>query len=173
MMFLFKLILLCAALAIVRTENFINDYDASFDFSCPSGEVLSYIYSEHNNYYEDRRFAFSCRKEIATSDCTFSGYVNSFDNPVNFVCPTGKVIVGIQSYNDNYYEDRRFNFQCCRVPNKKLCNCKMTNDANTWDGPMTLRVGDGQAIRGAQSHHDNYYEDRIWQFSLCELKYSC
>ncbi|XP_059141118.1 dermatopontin-like isoform X1 [Physella acuta] len=172
MLVLFKLLLLSAALATVWSHNFLNEYDQPFDFRCPYGSVINYIYSEHHDYFEDRRFEILCRSQ-KTTECAHSGYVNAFDQPVNFICPGDKVMTGIESYHDNFYEDRRFSFQCCRVSRKKLCNCYMTNDVNTWDMPMTLRVGFGQAIQGAHSYHNNYYEDRIWKFQLCQLKDKC
>ncbi|XP_059141119.1 dermatopontin-like isoform X2 [Physella acuta] len=170
MLVLFKLLLLSAALATVWSHNFLNEYDQPFDFRCPYGSVINYIYSEHHDYFEDRRFEILCRSQ-KTTECAHSGYVNAFDQAVNFICPGDKVMTGIESYHDNHYEDRRFNFQCCKIPDKKLSNCYMTAEVNTWDGPMTLQVPDGHVIQGAHSYHNNYYEDRIWKFQLCQLKY--
>jgi len=42
----------------------------------------------------------------------WGSYANSWDNPVNFNCPSGQAIVGMYSVHDNRKEDRRFKFQC-------------------------------------------------------------
>jgi hypothetical protein len=50
-----------------------------------------------------------------TTDCTDSGYVNGFDAPVNFTCPSGYAMVGTYSFHDNGREDRQYAFRCCRL----------------------------------------------------------
>lgn len=47
-----------------------------------------------------------------------AGYVNEMDKPLVFQCPRGGIIDGIESYHDNYFEDRKFRFRCCDVPRK-------------------------------------------------------
>ncbi|XP_059143416.1 dermatopontin-like [Physella acuta] len=149
---------------------FINDWDKSFDFKCPAGQAVSYIASEHNNFYEDRRWEFACRDVGATEQCVDSGYVNEFDLPVAFTCPGTSVLTGVSSYNDNHYEDRRFRFQCCSVPRGAPGDCHVTAELNKFDEKLTLQVPEGQVIRSVLSNHDNHYEDRVWKFELCKLK---
>eukprot|EP00754_Rhynchopus_humris_P021688 Rhum_TRINITY_DN14754_c0_g2::Rhum_TRINITY_DN14754_c0_g2_i1::g.113141::m.113141 len=42
----------------------------------------------------------------------FSGWVNDWDELVNFKCGQDSVISGVYSTHDNYHEDRKFRFQC-------------------------------------------------------------
>ncbi|XP_059154334.1 dermatopontin-like [Physella acuta] len=146
---------------------FTNDWDKPFDYRCPLSQTISYIYSEHNNFFEDRKWEFYCRSVGETADCEQSGYVNQFDQLLHYVCPRDKFITGIASYHDNHYEDRRFQFQCCRATGRNLTGCFMTGDANTWDQKLTFMVPVGMVINGAYSTHNNYYEDRIWRFQIC------
>merc|ERR1712025_242846 len=45
----------------------------------------------------------------------WGSYANSWDNPVNFNCPSGQAIVGMYSVHDNRKEDRRFQFTCGKM----------------------------------------------------------
>lgn len=75
----------------------------------------------------------------------------------------------MESYHDNYYEDRRFKLQCCRVAYKTTKNCYNTEFVNDWDSPMNFNVPPGRVIKGVYSVHDNSKEDRRWKINLCDL----
>lgn len=49
----------------------------------------------------------------------FPTYHNNMDGPLNFTCPSGQVMVGMDSYHDNGREDRQYGFTCCQlfIPN--------------------------------------------------------
>ncbi|CAL1531929.1 unnamed protein product, partial [Lymnaea stagnalis] len=98
-----------------------------------------------------------------------SGYVNEFDKPLTYTCPGNGVLAGVESYNDNYYEDRRFKFTCCDVSLRVPTECRTTDYINEFDGQMTLLVPEGEAIKSVYSWHDNYYEDRRWKVQLCKV----
>ena len=54
---------------------------------------------------------------VSSTDFCFKcadDYVNRFDEPVVYMCPPGMYLAGVQSYHANFYEDRRFKYQCCR-----------------------------------------------------------
>ncbi|CAL1539510.1 unnamed protein product [Lymnaea stagnalis] len=151
------------------TAGFVNDWDQPFTFNCQTGHVISYVSSIHNNRAEDRRWEFRCKNVVKTHSCSHSGYVNEFDQPVVFKCPGDQVMTGVDSYHSNKAEDRRFGFQCCNVQERQPRDCYITGDVNRWDGKMTLVVPWGKAIKGAYSHHNNHYEDRLWRFEICTL----
>ncbi|KAK6986887.1 dermatopontin [Biomphalaria glabrata] len=153
----------------VKSAAYVNDWDKPFNFNCPTGQILSFVSSINDNYYEDRRWELFCRTVGYTKDCVKSDYVNTFDNPVTFTCPGDSVITGIESYHDNHYEDRRYRFQCCTVSKRVPSDCYTTDYVNDWDGKLTLFVPEGQGIKGAMSEHNNYYEDRRWRFTLCTV----
>ena len=52
---------------------------------------------------------------VLPQSCSWTDYVNDWDNTYNYSCPDGKVLVGVGSKHDNRKEDRRFRFQCCRL----------------------------------------------------------
>ncbi|XP_059154336.1 dermatopontin-like [Physella acuta] len=147
----------------------VNDWDQPFDFKCPLGQAISYISSEHDDYYEDRKWEFQCRSVGETRDCEQSGYVNEFDELLTYVCPHNKVITGVASSHNDHYEDRRFRFQCCSVTGRILTGCYITGDVNVWDGRLTLNVPEGKVVNGAYSIHKDYYEDRKWRFNICSI----
>merc|ERR1712226_868779 len=43
-----------------NTEGYFNEYDATFDYKCPTGKVLTGLDSKHSNFNEDRKFKFTC-----------------------------------------------------------------------------------------------------------------
>lgn len=102
-------------------SNYINNYDALVNYSCPDERVMISSISVHSSKKEDRRFGFHCGKfeynnmKVEKYECTWSNYVNQFDASVNFQCPAGKVIAGEASYHSNSKEDRRFKYQCCKL----------------------------------------------------------
>jgi hypothetical protein len=49
-----------------------------------------------------------------------AGFVNNFDEPVAFQCDGDGYVAGISSYHSDRYEDRRFNFYCCKASGKCL-----------------------------------------------------
>ena len=71
------------------------------------------------------------------------------------MCNPNYYLCGVYSYHENWAEDRRWNFKCCRSPNHYLLNCGITGYVNGWDGPMDYRVGGTQVITGVYSYHDN------------------
>lgn len=48
-------------------------------------------------------------------NCNPSAFVNKFDQPVNFQCPSQQVLIGTSSIHQNGVEDRRFAFTCCTL----------------------------------------------------------
>jgi hypothetical protein len=52
---------------------------------------------------------------VPTTDCFLTGYVNGYDQAVNYTCNPGYVLVGQASVHSNSTEDRIFQFRCCRM----------------------------------------------------------
>eukprot|EP00586_Coscinodiscus_wailesii_P015691 CAMPEP_0172499022 /NCGR_PEP_ID=MMETSP1066-20121228/121131_1 /TAXON_ID=671091 /ORGANISM="Coscinodiscus wailesii, Strain CCMP2513" /LENGTH=638 /DNA_ID=CAMNT_0013272555 /DNA_START=56 /DNA_END=1969 /DNA_ORIENTATION=+ len=121
-----------------RTDNcvgfpstYVNHWDEMFDFTCPSGKVLTGIESVHHNGAEDRRFKFKCcsllihkHQDIELIKKYFwTGYYNDFDKPVTAVALIdGKkaAISGVSSYHSNHAEDRRYRFKYSTAQNMIL-----------------------------------------------------
>ncbi|KAJ8314049.1 hypothetical protein KUTeg_008610 [Tegillarca granosa] len=90
-----------------------NQFDKPFTYTCPRNQVITRIRSVHNNAYEDRLYDYSCSKRGNEPNlCSWTGYINNFDQRINFVCPFDGVIAGFHSYHSNYHEDRRWKVYC-------------------------------------------------------------
>ncbi|XP_059171747.1 dermatopontin-like isoform X2 [Physella acuta] len=126
---------------------YMTSYDQPFDFLCPKGQVLSYLASQHSNYYNDRVWDFACGS-VPTSmlNCSKSGYVNEMDQILAFMCPAYAVVTGLESYHENFYEDRRFKFQCCELDMVELNECYMTDFTNKYDETFAYTVPAGYVV---------------------------
>lgn len=56
------------------------------------------------------------------SDASELAWVNNWDHPIDYVCPSGQVMVGMNSIHHNSYEDRRYRFACCSMRIGDLSN---------------------------------------------------
>ncbi|XP_041091559.1 hemagglutinin/amebocyte aggregation factor-like isoform X3 [Polyodon spathula] len=96
-------------------SSYVNGFDAAFDYTCPGDSVMSGMSSYHENRHEDRRWQFYCcgmagfRKE----HCSWSNYVNSFDEAFTFNVPLYHYLAGVSSYHENKHEDRRWRYLLC------------------------------------------------------------
>ncbi|KAG8548660.1 hypothetical protein GDO81_024662 [Engystomops pustulosus] len=167
-------VILALLLGIVVTsaapsERWVNDYDQVLHFECQSHQSINLIISIHDNKREDRVWDFSCQNTFNyPGSCYWTGYVNDFDRELNFICPFGSVLSGMDSYHDNSKEDRRWRFLCCQGEVPVQRNCKWSGNVNEfdlylrWDAPLN------HYLAGAQSYHDNSKEDRRWSYYSCE-----
>ncbi|XP_041361311.1 dermatopontin-like [Gigantopelta aegis] len=152
--------------------GWLTQYDMPFNFTCPPDQFLAHLMSEYKHYYNDRVWDFKCRhpgNDVTLTNCEWSGYVNEFDRPLIYQCTTSGIITGISSYHENYYEDRRFRFQCCQASGYLVTNCDFTPYVNNFDEHMEYVVEAGKIMRGADGYHNNNKEDRRWKFEICEL----
>ncbi|XP_061171808.1 uncharacterized protein LOC133181295 [Saccostrea echinata] len=156
------------------TSGWVNEFDQEFTFKCPDHQSITQVKSYHSNYQEDRRFDFMCTSYTNSSEnCEWSEYVNEFDKLLVYQCPNGGVIDGVSSYHINLFEDRRFRFYCCQKPGMCVYNCKYTGWTNRYDRPATYSVPTGYVMRGWISIHDNYTEDRLFEYDICEISETC
>ena len=59
-------------------------------FSRCLGDFISRVRSIHSNSHEDRTWAFYCKTDSRIGrSCRYSGWSNSFDNPLIYQCPYG------------------------------------------------------------------------------------
>ncbi|XP_060608344.1 millepora cytotoxin-1-like isoform X2 [Ruditapes philippinarum] len=124
-------------IACSEARNYENNMDGRLDFRCSSqNEAIKSIYSTHNAYYEDRTFDIGCATvpyaegsrycdstDIYLHSCELTDWTNSFDNVQSFYVPSGKVITGVVSIHSNYYMDRIYRYNLCKVgkvPVKKV-----------------------------------------------------
>uniref|UniRef100_A0A8C1ERY6 Hemagglutinin/amebocyte aggregation factor n=1 Tax=Cyprinus carpio carpio TaxID=630221 RepID=A0A8C1ERY6_CYPCA len=146
-----------------------RDHEESCSVSATDWAVRQWT-NYHNNYHEDRRWKFSCKPTFSWgTDCFLSPYVNDFDKTFSFECPPHHVIAGISSYHDNYHEDRRWQFSCCRskctseVRGHCHSDCHWTSYVNSFDEYFFWTVPTQRVLVGIGSYHDDIHEDRRWR----------
>lgn len=96
-----------------------SQFDKPFTLECPSEMVVTSLQSVHSNYYEDRSFTMRCNYaqglRAVPSSCSWKAWVNAYDGPLNFVCPSGTAIFAMAAQHSNHYEDRVFGFKFCAM----------------------------------------------------------
>lgn len=97
----------------------------------------------------------------------WSDYVNDVDEPIDFTCPKGRYLAGVESFHHNRSEDRRFNFLCADYPpTPSVESIGWSGYINEMDGPFNYQCPEGLYIAGITSEHHNHSEDRYFSF-LC------
>ncbi|XP_041913085.1 dermatopontin-like [Alosa sapidissima] len=151
-----------------RAKRYANSFDSFLYFICPYTASISRISSYHSNSYEDRRFSISCKRTFNSYPrCQESGWVNNFDAPFSYTCPSNYAMTGMISYHDNRYEDRRFSFRCCNAPDHRHTYCYWTAYLNWFDQFFEWLADSRSYLAGVSSYHDNSAEDRRFKFYVC------
>ena len=136
-----------------------NAYDLPHFIQCPTGQGLYRLRSAHHNVYEDRNFNYACRSVTSNSvTCSWTNYLNSFDEEISFMCPKNQYLAGVASYHENTPEDRRFQFQCCSASNIKSHECFLTGYINNYDQYIDYQAPTNWIFAGTASVHHNTYE---------------
>eukprot|EP01084_Bolivina_argentea_P003177 5933_1 len=152
----------------------VNGWDSYHD-NYRHGYFVAGMDSVHHNHYEDRLFKWKyCRvpDQIlygATSTLVETQYDEHFTRSCSNVYG---LMVGGKSMHHNFYEDRRWTFYCADDINHKrytFPNCGWTDWVNGYDAPVNFECPDNGVIRGIESVHNNYYEDRLWKFECCNI----
>lgn len=83
--------------------DYVNSFDKPVYFMCGRDQYVAGVNSYHNNGYEDRRWSFRCcsTRGLRIFNCRLTGYVNNFNQPINFLASRGEVITGVYSYHNN------------------------------------------------------------------------
>ncbi|XP_073247433.1 hemagglutinin/amebocyte aggregation factor-like [Porites lutea] len=151
-----------------------NNWHGSLYFKCPASQSVRLWQSVHRNCKQDRIHYFECGYgpiRYSERNCRWTNhYVNDYDGPVTFQCEYNGFITGVQSRYGGGARDRRFHFRCCHKPRYVAYNCKHTTYVNGWDAELKYRVPSGYFLTGAYSYHENRYEDRRWNFKICQFK---
>ena len=100
--------------------DWLNAWDEPLKSDCGAHQVLAGVESEHSNRHEDRKTKFLCRNyvtngpefTITTHKFPTTGYLNRWDRQLDYTCPYGSVMLGMESYHSNRFEDRRFKAVC-------------------------------------------------------------
>ncbi|XP_056015794.1 hemagglutinin/amebocyte aggregation factor-like [Ostrea edulis] len=102
--------------------GYVNGYDHAVHYQCPGAGYINGMASVHHNGAEDRRHRFRCcgprRSNYHYKNCRWTGWLNHYDHPVVYFVPRGYVLRGVNSIHNNRFEDRRFQFEVCRLVKK-------------------------------------------------------
>nr|AFJ91810.1 dermatopontin [Ostrea edulis] len=88
-------------------SGYANNYDQPVLYTCPNGGYLNGVSSIHNNRKEDRQYRFRCCAPSSGyyhTDCTWTGWVNNWDEYFSYSVPRNYVIRGINSIHNNRKE---------------------------------------------------------------------
>jgi len=150
---------------------YLNYYKDDIDFRCKDNEVMTGLYSIHDNRSEDRRWKARCAALVSfpglSLDSQWTGWMNEWDETLVF--HTEGMVTGFSSVHDNKKEDRRWQFSHSYLSGGECVHQEWGDYVNDWDGVMSFTCPDGEALNGVHSIHDNYKEDRRWKFSCCKL----
>lgn len=165
---------LLSLLGLGHAQTWLNEYHGNLTFTCPDGQVISRLESEHSDTFQDRRWYAECSTPAIgkATNCYWNGvgYVNDWDDMMLYQCPENKVLSGIAGISNNHFKDRRYKFYCCEIPGSVAHSCWYTDYQNDLNKMMDFKVPFGWAIKGAFSHHRNQpIEDRRFKFNVCKL----
>ncbi|XP_074656967.1 uncharacterized protein LOC141910143 [Tubulanus polymorphus] len=144
-----------------------NDWNRLLHFKCPENQHIQWFKSQHDTGREDRQFDMSCRPGFVGTDCGWTGYLNRWNEVVNFVCPDNGVVTGFYGIYSDRDEDRRWELRCCKLVTKPGQSCYWTNWLATWHYPVDNRFPPGQAMTGMYSVYNNRKDDRLFKFRMC------
>lgn len=183
-----------AAVPLVRINctmtSYHNGFDQTVNYQTSGNFVFSGEESIHNNNNEDRIFRNDICELAGSGIGTFvkmsqtvhpsaSTFVNTYDNPVNFVCPGNKVMTGHYSVHNNNNEDRVFRYFCSDMVNPNDFSRVAVRNTCTWypstvgyvnnfDSPVDFNCPGNQVMTGVHSYHSSNNEDRRFRFQCCD-----
>ncbi|XP_069484905.1 hemagglutinin/amebocyte aggregation factor-like [Ambystoma mexicanum] len=103
-------------------------------------------------------------------------WVNSYDQPLYFTCPSLQSVNSIISQHHNKHEDRVWDFTCKSTFTGSV-SCQWSPYVNNFDEDISFACPFGSAISGFESYHHNKHEDRRWKFLCChqnsDLNHDC
>jgi len=165
-----------------KWSGWVNSLDGYLQFQPGYCDVITGLYSVHDNSKEDRRWKFAYGNTLREGSSiarsghycypakSWSWWKNPFDGVLNFNCPKNTLLHAISSFHDNRYEDRKWRFKCCLARGYSVEQLQWTGYLNDWDGELSYSCpGTDQAIVGLSSDHDNRREDRRWKVRCARL----
>ena len=154
------------------TTTFLNEWDGELNYMPNKRQPLCGMYSEHENFYEDRRFKLRQCNIDREWDGEQTTYTNRWDDEFLFQCDIDKVITGLHSKHHNDFEDRRWEVRCTHFKNtivdEKSC-VGIDIPRNEYDSVLEYTCPLGKVLHKFGGVHNNQYEDRRFSFDCCEL----
>merc|ERR1719334_2795516 len=120
--------------------------------------------SDHDNHYEDRKFKFFTARNDNwyLTDCIWHT-VNQYDGQLDYTLLDDEAIGGLHSVHSNYYEDRVWDIQVCKL--RKKCTEVIEIEYNTGESVVSseLVTAGGQRFDNKNGQSDNSFTATISQ----------
>ncbi|XP_067832211.1 hemagglutinin/amebocyte aggregation factor-like isoform X2 [Heptranchias perlo] len=169
------LLVICVFLAGGRVQpegaekRWLNDYQM-LHYVCPHRASISIIVSQHSNKTKDRVWDFACKTSFrGLINCSWTDYVNNFDEGINFSCPSKSLICGLENLLDDKHKDRRWKFYCCQGDDVCLTRCIWTPYINKYKEYFSWQVPEGSHLVGTVCYNDDQRGQRRWQYRYCAM----
>jgi len=108
-------------------SGYVNNWDETISYFCPNNGYVAAVYSYHSNHHEDRRWDYGCCElPDGIHDCYWSGWINNWDEYMDYVLGANRIIHGIYSVHSNYREDRVWQLYTCQVKFNLLASADKT-----------------------------------------------
>ena len=152
--------LFVVVLTIVQAQNWQNNYSAYLEVNCGITSALYRVRSQTSIEGEDRQWLWECRVVVdgGFDDCQWTGYLNSFNQPIYFQCAHDYVLTGVISYYGNGADDRQWQAQCCKSFDHFVQDCRVSGYINTYDSDIDFSVNSPEVFTGFFSAHMNSSE---------------
>ena len=146
---------------LIADIQYQNQYDQRLLAYCHGGAGMYQVQSVYSDGARDRVWSWQCKNlkmNAYNSQCANTDYVNNFDEPMYFMCGSDQYIAGVDSYHNNWREDRRWRFTCCSVRDLKIYSCRLTGYVNDFNQPLNFQAYPDEVITGVYGYHDNERE---------------
>lgn len=137
------------------------------------GATVRKITSTHSNWYNDRRWLWTCSEDamLSTSSCYWTEWT-AYDVEFTRQCNNGYTITGTESNHSNWSEDRQFRYKCCKIGDHcEKGTCIDTDFLNEYNLDINFDVPSTFQLVALYSIHHNWWQDRRFKAKIC--KYTC
>ncbi|XP_043535221.1 hemagglutinin/amebocyte aggregation factor-like isoform X2 [Chiloscyllium plagiosum] len=111
---------------------------------------------QFNNKTDERVWDFACKATFrGIINCSWTDYVNNFDEGINFSCPSESLICGVENLQLPKHKDRKWKFYCCGKYTVCYANCAWTDYVNESKEYFSWLVPKGFYLVGAVRYHDS------------------
>ncbi|XP_062888013.1 hemagglutinin/amebocyte aggregation factor-like [Mobula hypostoma] len=170
------LLLLSALLSTERVytsvpeRRWLKENNLGISYVCPYRGSISMVVSQFNNKTEERVWDFACKSTFQGHvSCSWTDYVNRFDEGINFSCPSEALICGAENLRGDIQKDRKWRFYCCEAGRVCFRGCAWSPYVNQRNEYFSWEVPADHYLAGIVRHHENQSGERRWQFRYCAM----
>ncbi|XP_078064272.1 hemagglutinin/amebocyte aggregation factor-like, partial [Mustelus asterias] len=155
-LFLCVLLARAGGLSESPERRWLLDGTKGMSYVCPRGGSISIIVSQYSNKTNERVWDFACKATFrGIINCSWTDYVNSYDEGINFSCPSDSLISGVQNLQSPTQRNRKWKFYCCGRWSVCFANCVWTEYVNKSNEYFSWLVPEDFYLLGVVRYHDN------------------